>query len=311
MRKNIDGIKSTNGRNTLHVVVWEPEGDIKAIVQISHGMIEYVERYDEFAKFLNTKGILVIANDHLGHGATAACDDELGYFGEGRSRTVVDDLYEVTKYAKKEYGENTSYFLFGHSMGSFMARRYLITYGDRLTGAIICGTGFTPGIVLGFGSAVAGLIGMVKGEKYRSSMLTKLAFGSYNKRIKNVKTSNDWLSVNEDNVKKYNKDKFCTFIFTVNGYQTLFDVLKFIQKKSNYSRIPKKLPLFFIAGEEDPVGGYGKNVLKVATQYKECGVNEVETKLYAGDRHEILNEDDRKNVYEDVCSWLMKHISEE
>lgn len=297
-------LKSTDRKNRLHVVVWEPDGDIKAMMQISHGMIEYVERYDAFAEFFNTKGILVIGNDHLGHGKTAENDDDLGYFGEGKSKTVVDDLYEVTKYAKKTYGGELPYFLFGHSMGSFMARRYLMTYGEKITGAIICGTGYTPGIILTLGDILANAIKLFKGERHQSKLLKKMAFGSYNKQITNVRTENDWLSRNADNVKEYNQDKYCTFLFTVNGYQTLFDVLRFIQKKENIRQIPKELPIYFIAGKEDPVGNYGAGVLKVAEQYKQSGVKHIQTKLYENDRHEIINESDKDTVFKDIFKWL-------
>lgn len=317
-------LKSTDGKNRLHVIIWEPDSNdadvvvqkpdsdvkikntkaIKAILQISHGMIEYVERYDEFAKFLNRNGILVIGNDHLGHGKTAASDEALGYFGEEKSKTVVDDLYKVTKIAKETYGKDIPYFLFGHSMGSFMARRYLMTYGKALNGAIICGTGYTPGIVLTVGTLCASFIQLFKGKQYRSLFLKKMAFGSYNKRISDAKTENDWLSRNTENVEKYNQDKYCTFLFTVNGYQTLFDVLKFIQKKENIAHIPKELPLYFIAGKEDPVGNYGAGVLKVAKQYKDSGIKNIKTKLYENDRHELTNETDRKIVFQDILKWI-------
>lgn len=297
-------LKSTDRKNQLHVIVWEPNGDIKAMMQISHGMIEYVERYDAFAEFFNEKGILVIGNDHLGHGKTAKDDNDLGYFGEGRSKTVVDDLYEVTKFAKKTYGGELPYFLFGHSMGSFMARRYLMTYGEELTGAIICGTGFTPGIILTMGDICANVIKLFKGERYRSKLLKKMAFGSYNKRITAARTENDWLSRNAENVEKYNRDKYCTFLFTVNGYQTLFDVLKYIQKAENIRKIPKKLPLYFIAGKEDPVGNYGEGVLKIAEQYKENDIKNIQTKLYENDRHEIINETDKDIVFNDIFQWI-------
>lgn len=323
MKKEIY-LKSTNRKNRLHVVIWELDSkdknavvqktdsdvkiknvkDIKAILQISHGMIEYVERYDEFAKFFNENRILVIGNDHLGHGKTAASDETLGYFGEGKSKTVVDDLYEVTKFAKETYGKEIPYFLFGHSMGSFMARRYLMTYGNALTGAIICGTGYTPGIVLAAGTLCANFIQLFKGKQYRSLFLKKMAFGSYNKRISDAKTENDWLSRNTANVEKYNQDKYCTFLFTVNGYQTLFDVLKFIQKKENITHIPKKLPLYFIAGKEDPVGNYGAGVLKVTKQYKDKRIKNIQTKLYENDRHELTNEIDRNMVFRDILKWI-------
>ena len=189
-----------------------------------------------------------------------------------------------------------------------MARRYLMTYGEELTGAIICGTGYTPGAVLMAGKLCAGVISKVKGERHRSKFLQKLAFGSYNKRIADKRTANDWLTKNTEMVDAYNRDKYCTFLFTVNGYQTLFDVLGFIQKKENIEKIPKNLPVYMIAGEEDPVGNYGKGVEKVFEEYRKCGIRDLELKLYEDDRHEILNELDRENVYLDVKNWILKHI---
>lgn len=301
--KNIE-LLSTNKRDTLHVGVWEPSENPKAILQISHGMIEYIERYDEFAEFLKEKGVLVIANDHLGHGKTASCDDDLGFFGEGKSKTVVDDLHEVTKYAKKTYGENLPYFLFGHSMGSFMARRYLMTYGEELTAAIICGTGYTPGVVLGAGRFVANCISLFKGERHRSTFLKNLAFGTYNKRIDNPKSPNAWLSVNEENVMKYDKDKYCTFSFTVNGYQGLFEAIAFIQKKKNIEKVPKDLPLLFIAGEDDPVGNYGEGVKKAHALHKNAGAMNTKVVLLPNNRHEILNEHDRYHSFEIIYDFI-------
>ena len=238
----------SSGSSRLHIAVWEPSGERKAIMQISHGMIEYIKRYSHFANYLNQAGILVIGNDHKGHGLTAEKDEDLGYFGEEKSAAVIEDLHEVTRYAKEQYGADVPYFLFGHSMGSFMARRYLMTYGEELTGAIICGTGYTPGAVLTAGKLCAGVISKVKGERHRSKFLQKLAFGSYNKRIADKRTANDWLTKNTEMVDAYNRDKYCTFLFTVNGYQTLFDVLGFIQKKENIEKIPKSLPVYMIAG---------------------------------------------------------------
>lgn len=297
-------ISSNDGVHQLHVVVWEPSTEVKAVLQISHGMVEFIERYDDFAKFLNEKGVLVIGNDHIGHGQTAGCDEDLGYFcKENKSETVVKDLHAVTEYAKKEY-PNVPYFLFGHSMGSFMARRYLMTYGTELTGAIICGTGRQAGIKLMFGKFVCAIMKLCKGERFRSDFLKQASFGTYNKRFEPIRTNNDWLTKDETIVDWYNAHKFCSFQFTINGYETLFDVLTFIQKKENVEKIPKKLPIFMIAGEEDPVGDYGAGVKKVYELYKASGVEDISLKLYPTDRHEIINETDRKDVYQDVWNWL-------
>lgn len=261
-------IPSSDGKNQLHVVIWEPNITVIGIVQISHGMIEYIKRYDEFARYLNQYGILVIGNDHLGHGETAKIDDDLGYFcPSNMSETVVADLYEVTRFAKKNY-PNVPYFLFGHSMGSFMARRYIMTYGNELDGVIISGTGNQSGSVLKAGKIMVSLTKFFKGDRYRSKMLKNMFFSKFNNHIPNVRTSNDWLTKDETIVDKYNTDKYCTYSFTVNGYRTLLDVLSFIQNSNNIAKIPKNLSVFLIAGEEDPVGNYGKAVKNVYEIYK-------------------------------------------
>lgn len=301
-------LPSTDGVNDLHVVIWEPDVPVTAVVQISHGMIEYVRRYDPFAKYLNSFGILVLGNDHLGHGETVKNADDFGYFCKSNmSETVVEDLYKVTLMAKQYY-PGVPYFLFGHSMGSFMARRYIMTYGDILDGAIICGTGSQQSYVLNVAKVLASLSKTFKGDRYRSKMLKKVFFSKNNNRISNPRTENDWLTKDETIVDRYNADKFCTFSFTVNGYRTVLDVLTFIQKPKNIDKIPKKLPILFIAGEEDPVGNYGKAVKFVYQTYVHAGIQDVSIKLYENDRHELLNETDKEIVYDDLKNWLLCHI---
>lgn len=300
-------INSTDNINKLHVYCFEPTSEPVAILQISHGMIEHIKRYSEFAKFMNDHGFVVIGNDHLGHGLTAK-EEDYGYFGEGKSKTVVDDLYEVTKYAKETYGKDLPYFLLGHSMGSFMARRYLMTYGSELSGAIISGTGSQPKAVLASGILLANITGLIKGERYVPSLLKTIAFGAYNKRIDNPKSEHAWLSRDEEIVKIYDKDKMCTFDFTVNGYKTLFDAIDFIQKKENINKIPKKLPVLFISGKEDPVGNYGKGVEQAYDDFCNLGIDNSEIVLYHDARHELLNEIEREAVFKDIYDWISKYI---
>lgn len=299
-------IPSTNNRNQLHVAIWEPERETKAILQISHGMVEYIVRYDDFAKHLNQQGILVIGNDHLGHGQSVLDESEFGYFGKEKGSAVVDDLYEVTKYAKKQYGENIPYFLMGHSLGSFMARRYLMSYGEKITGAIISGTGYKTVPVLDAASFFTAVTKLFHGERYRSPFLKWLAFHTYNRKIADVKTKNDWLTRDEAVVAAYNENPYCKFSFTVNGYETLFGVIKYIQKQNNWEKTPKQLPILMIAGEEDPVGSYGKDVKKVYKKYQQMGCSHIELRLYKDDRHELVNELDRESVYEDISQWILR-----
>lgn len=299
-------IPSTNNRNQLHVAIWEPERETKAILQISHGMVEYIVRYDDFAKHLNQQGILVIGNDHLGHGQSVLDESEFGYFGKEKGSAVVDDLYEVTKYAKKQYGENIPYFLMGHSMGSFMARRYLMTYGEKITGAIISGTGYKAAPVLVAALFFTAVTKLFHGKRYRSPFLKWLAFHTYNRKIADVKTENDWLTRDAAVVAAYNENPYCKFSFTVNGYETLSDTIKYIQKQNNWEKTPKQLPILMIAGEEDPVGSYGKDVKKVYKKYQQLGCNHIELKLYQDDRHELVNELDREVVYADISQWILR-----
>lgn len=301
-------LASNDGVHKLHVVIWEPDTAVRAVLQISHGMTEMITRYDHFARFLNTKGILVIGNDHLGHGETAGCDEDLGYFcPKNMSATVVADLHTVTEYAKKEY-PNVPYFLLGHSMGSFMARRYLMTYGEELAGAVIVGTGSQSKLVLVTGKIVSSLIQLFKGARHRSKFLAMASFGNFNERFKEDAHGSAWLTKDKEIWEFCANNKYCNFLFTVNGYKTLFDVLSFIQKKENIAKIPKKLPIFMVAGMDDPVGGYGKDVQKIFETYQQTGVEDIRLKLYDGDRHEIINELDKDVVYDDIYSWVEQHM---
>lgn len=303
-------IGSTNGKNKLHVIMWQPVAGTKAILQIAHGMSEYIDRYDRFATYMAGQGILVIGNDHLGHGESVADADELGYFPTKElSKTVVKDLYKVTKNIRARY-PYIPFFLLGHCMGSFLARRYMTTYENQLDGIIIMGTGTQPPKALKAARTLAGAIGMAKGEKYRSDRMRRLAFGSFNKRIKPVRTPYDWLSVNTENVDKYMEDALCGFSFTINGYKTLYDVVSFVQDGANIRKVPKELPMLFVSGEEDPVGGYGEGVRAAARSYISEGAERVELKLYPGDRHEILNERDYETVQEDILRFVRTVIKE-
>ena len=183
-----------------------------------------------------------------------------------------------------------------------------MTYGDGLDGAVICGTGSQSSLVLIAGKIVSNALRLILGDRYRSRLLKMNAFGSYQKRIRNPRTKSDWLTRDTEIVDFCMKNKYCNYIFSINGYRTLFDVLSFIQKDKNIRRIPRDLPLYFIAGGQDPVGNYGKSVRKVASAYKRAGITDVSLKIYPDDRHEILNELDRDQVYRDVLTWLDSRI---
>ena len=290
---------SVNGKNEIFSLKWEADRPV-AVLQIIHGMQEFVDRYDDFANYLNTKGYVVVGEDHLGHGFSVNNEEEYGYFGQTGSEDVLKDIHNLYEKTHKEYPD-LPYFFLGHSMGSFLVRQYIERYGEEVDGVIIMGTGWTDQNTLTAGKTVCSIIGTFRGDKHRSKLVEGIAFGSYNDRCPK-RTRVDWLTKDEKIVDTYLKEPRDTFRFTVNGYKFLFNAIEDEQK--NIDKMPKDLPVFFVSGEEDPVGAYGKGVITSYTKFKEAGMTDVNIKLYPGDRHEILNELDRQQVYEDLYTWL-------
>ena len=301
---------SANEKNQIHARLWEPQGQvIKGVLQISHGMVEHIDRYEEFATFLAEQGFVVVGNDHMGHGKSVDNEEEWGYFAEKEgSAKVVQDLYTLTLMMKQRY-QGINYFVLGHSMGSFMIRRYLMTHGEAVDGAIIMGTGCQPPIKLGFAKLFLKIYKGIFGAKRRSVFLDTLMFGSYNKRFSKNKKGKEWLSRDEEMVKRYISDPACSFLFTVNGIETLLSTLSFIQAKENIAHLPIDIPLLMVSGSEDPVGEYSKGVKKVYETYREHGVKNIELKLYEGARHEPLNETNRQEVYEMIAMHLNEWVT--
>lgn len=307
MKKEDFYFDSRDNQSKIHAVRCVPtDGEIKGVVQIVHGMAEYIERYEAFAAFLVERGYVVTGSDHLGHGKSVGKDKCYGYFCENDSATVVvRDVHRLKKITQQLYPE-VPYYIVGHSMGSFVLRNYISRYGTGIDGAIIMGTGVQPPIVLSMGKLLTKLIQLFKGPKYVSKFINRVAFGSNNKKISNPRTASDWLSLNEENVDRYNADPLCGFIFTTNGYLTLFNLIGGAQDKSKLENIPKTLPIFFVAGKDDPVGNYGKGVQQMYDTYKGLGITKIELKLYEHLRHEILNEKDADVVMEDIYQWIEK-----
>jgi len=293
---------STDGKSNIHVKTWLVENP-KAILQITHGMSEYIERYDAFAKFLNSNGIAVVGHDHIGHGQSANPKD-YGYFGEKDGwlcfAADVEKMFEITK---AEY-PNTPYFLMGHSMGSFVARAWFSKHCKDIDGIIFMGTaGSNP--ALGLGKALVSTIRAFKGSRHHSRTVTAVAFGTYNDHIPNYKTYNDWLTRDQAVVDEYVKDPSCGFVFTLAGYADLFNLLSYINSNQWYKDIPKDIPILLIAGDDDPVGSYGKGPTEVAAKLEEAGCEDVSLLLYEGMRHEILNEFGKEAVMEDLKRFIL------
>lgn len=300
---------SRDGIHNIQAYKWQIDDvPVRGILQIVHGMQEHMERYNEFAEFMCNNGFIVVGNDHLGHGLTATSPKELGYFTkDSADMVVIRDVHRLKKLTEAEHPGHP-YFILGHSMGSFITRKYLTMYGKGIEGAIICGTGTKPAIVTRTGMITSKLLGCFAKGYNESKFIEKNSFGSYNKHFKDSPYSNAWVVRNDEVLKKYNEDPFCTFKFKTNGYHTLFSILNFADKEKNLTTIPKELPIMVISGSEDPVGNYGKCPQKVYEMYKHLGIQDVSLKIYDGMRHEILNDIDRKLVYDDILNWIDSHI---
>ncbi len=301
---------SASGMADIHAAKYLPmDGDIRAIVQISHGMAEHFERYEPFIDVLCSHGIAVFTNDHQGHGGSVAKEDDKGYFGPKGWQVMVDDLHTVYTTARKVLPDTLPYFIFGHSMGSFVAREYCRRYGNELAGAIICGTGGSnPAAGLGIG--IAKMIASAKGDHHRSKFIDNLAFGTYNKRIDNPRTSFDWLTRDNDIVDAYIADPDCGYLFTVNGFIGLFSALQTVSRDDWYNGVRQDLPMLLIAGDQDPVGAYGKGVKQVHDKLISTGHTKVSMRLYAGARHEILNESQCfDTVAGDILAFVDQNIN--
>jgi alpha-beta hydrolase superfamily lysophospholipase len=296
---------SRDGISKIHAVRYSPEqGEITCVIQFVHGMAEYFERYEGFARYMTDRGIIVTGSDHLGHGKSIGEDGIPGYFCKQDPATVVvRDVHRLKKITQELY-PGVPYVILGHSMGSFILRNYMCRYGSGISGAVIMGTGMPPMTVIRVGKIIAGVERLFFGDKHVSRLLDRLCFKKYNKCIEHPATEMDWLSRNVENVEWYIKDPMCGFIFTVNGFRTMFELLARTHRKQELRKIPKDMPILIMSGEEDPVGDYGKGVRRTFDSMKEAGVVDITIKVYAKDRHELLNETDRTAVMQDIYDWL-------
>ena len=300
--------QSSTGRTSIHALKCVPDGKPRAVVQTAHGIAEHIDRYRPFMEFLADNGFVVAGNDHLGHGKSIRVPEEQGFFAEkdGWWR-VVDDMDKLHDIMSKEYPE-LPYVLFGHSMGSFLTRTYLIKHPDKYDGVILSGTGHqSPALVLG-GNAAASVMAKLNGAMGDGTKLDSLAFGSYLSKIENPRTKFDWLSRDAEQVDKYIADPLCGFVGKIGLYRDMMQGIKFITDKKNIAQMNKEKPVYFMSGNGDPVGDYGKGVERAYKAFCDAGLHDVFMRLYPGGRHEMLNETNKEQVYQDILNWLNEKI---
>ena len=300
--------QSSTGRTSIHALKCVPDSKPRAAVQIAHGIAEHIDRYRPFMEFLADNGFVVAGNDHLGHGKSIRVPEEQGFFAEkdGWWR-VVDDMDKLHDIMSNEYPE-LPYVLFGHSMGSFLTRTYLIKHPDKYDGVILSGTGHqSPALVLG-GNAAASVMAKLNGAMGDGAKLDSLAFGTYLNKIENPRTKFDWLSRDTEQVDKYIADPLCGFVGKIGLYHDMMQGIKFITDKKNIAQMNKEKPVYFMSGDGDPVGDYGKGVERAYKAFCDAGLHDVFMRLYPGGRHEMLNETNKEQVYQDILNWLNEKI---
>ena len=293
---------------SIHCRRWQPDGPVRGVVQIVHGVAEHIGRYGEFADYLAENGFVAVGDDHLGHGLSVGDESERGWFAEENGwELLIADEKTLRDKMRAEFPDKPL-ILLGHSLGSFMVRTYIGEYPDDVDLCILCGTGSTPGPFCRLGCALAQREIRRRGSKYRSPALQSIAFGSYMRGIKNPIGAYDWICRDENVLRAYDADPLCGFVGTAELMYELLHGLELIGRLDHMRKMRRDLPVLFISGDADPVGRRGKDVRLVYDRFLSVGMRDVELKLYPGARHEVLNELNKREVWADVLDWLERRL---
>lgn len=298
---------SRDGVHTVHAREWVPEGSPRGVVQLVHGVAEHIGRYDPAARFLAAHGYVVCGEDHLGHGLTAG--GKFGYFGPKNGWDLVARDIRRLRELEGEKFPSLPYVMLGHSMGSFLTRTYLIRWPGTVDAAVLSGTGQESAAAVAFGKTLSGALCRTKGPDYVSKTVNDLSLGAYNRAFKPNRTSSDWISRDEAAVDAYLADPLCGFLPTVAMFRDMMGGLQFIADKGNLSKMNKDTPVYFLSGDHDPVGSMGKGVRKVEELFRSAGCRDVTVKLYPGGRHEMFNEINRQEVFDDLLAWMESRLT--
>ncbi len=297
-------IPSSDGKHTLAGEIYKPkDGNIRAIVQLSHGMSDYVGRYSALADYLCQRGFALGGHAHLGHGKTARNPEELGFFADkDGAEFLVEDMHRVNGAIRERFG-NFPVAVMGHSMGSFIARIYAERYPCEVSALIIHATG-GPGKVAAAGKALVGAMSLIRGKKHRSAFVRSVASRGYNSKFPKEEGRNAWLSRDTALASQKLLDPYANFTFTLSGYKDLFTLVQSSNSKSWFDSYPKNLPTLLVSGDMDPVGNFGKGVERVYTELLKRGHTAISLKIYKGARHELFNEINREELFSDIYDFL-------
>ena len=299
---------SSTGKNHIHARQCMPDGAPRAVLQIAHGIAEHIDRYDDFAAFLAQNGILVVGNDHLGHGKSISAPEDLGFFADDKGWDyVVQDMDKLHDLMKADY-PNLPYIFFGHSMGSFLTRTYIIKHPEKPDLVILSGTGHQSRALVYSGYAMAEAIVRAKGPRADGRLLNDLAFGSYNSKVRFPMTDFDWLSQDFEMVRKYINDPLCGFVAKASLYRDMMGGIKFVTDQKNIDAMNKDTPVYFMSGDKDPVGDYGKGVERDYKAFCKAGLRDGFMRLYPDGGDEMLNELNRQQVCQDVLDWINQRL---
>lgn len=309
MVKNEFYYLSSDNKTQIHAVEWKPEKKIIGVIQIAHGVTEHILRYEQFAEFFTQKGFVVVGNDHLGHGTSIAKNSKPMYFGPKNSwNFVVQDIETCRKMTKEKYSD-IPYVLLGFSLGSFLVRTYLIDYAkEPIDASIIMGTGYIPNFKIAIAKMIANNEAKKVGEENTSSVIKSLTFETYNKLFKPNRTECDWLCSNEKAIDEYLADPLRGKNYSAGLFIELLSGMQYTSNLKNIKKMNKKIPIFLLSGDKDPVGEFGKGVIKTFDILRKAGIENVDIKLYKDLRHDILHEENRNNIYADIYNWLEKNI---
>jgi alpha-beta hydrolase superfamily lysophospholipase len=294
-------------KNKIHIYQYEPEGEIKGVVQIVHGASEHFARYGIFSEFLNKQGYLVLGCDIIGHGLSTDNYDFVHFADKNGDLLAYESVLLIKEYIEKNY-PNQEYFLIGHSMGSFIARKLVLDFPDFYKKVVISGTAHPPKAIINIGIALTKIIKFFKGPKYVSQLIQNMGIDANHKKMRKDKIisgiNEEWLTRDELIQQYYQKSNMCGQPFTVSANLDMFKWLKFVNDKQAIKSGKLTLPHLFISGGHDPLSDYGKQIVKLVDKMKEYGYENISMKIYPEARHEVLNEINKDEVFNDILKFL-------